>query len=183
MIYWFGWIILLAGSILVFRLFVHRDYQQNGKLSWFSAFLETLVFASHANLYYLYLPVPWPQLPPLPDQGFLSIVWLGLMILGGILTLGFMAFLGIKKSLGQSSKALRQTGPYRWSRNPQILAYYLVIICFALLYPSLESAGWVLLYAIIAHIMVRTEEEHLLNVFGITYQEYCERVPRYFLFF
>jgi protein-S-isoprenylcysteine O-methyltransferase Ste14 len=26
---------------------------------------------------------------------------------------------------------------------------------------------------------VRTEEEHLLDVFGEEYKQYCERVPRY----
>ena len=36
-----------------------------------------------------------------------------------------------------------------------------------------------LLLAIILHVMIVTEEEHLRAVFGEDYRRYCERVPRY----
>jgi protein-S-isoprenylcysteine O-methyltransferase Ste14 len=177
--YWFGWVIVLVGASLIFRLIVRQDYLIKGRLTWISTLLEILIFAGHANLYYLFLPTPWPDLPPLPDQGLSSCFWLGIMILGGMLTLGFMAYLGFSTAFGGKADELRQSGPYKWSRNPQLLAYYLVVIGFAFLYPSLESAAWVLLYGIISHIMIKTEEEHLLNVYGSSYQEYCARVPRY----
>lgn len=182
MTYWLVWLFVLIFSILVFRLAVRRDYLRNGKLSWFSIILELLIFAGHANLYYLFLDLPWPELPPLPEYGAWGMLLLILMTLGGILTLSFMAYLGFITAFGQKANELRQTGPYSWSRNPQILAYYLVVISFFLIYPCLESAAWVLLYGIIAHIMIKTEEEHLLNVFGASYQEYCDRVPRYIRF-
>lgn len=94
-----------------------------------------------------------------------------------------MGYLGFNVSLGQGSNRVRQSGPYRWSRNPQILAYSLIVIGLASLYPSLEAAGWVLVYAVIAQLMVLTEEEHLKNLFGEAYQTYCDRVPRYFSIF
>ena len=71
-------------------------------------------FAGHANLYYLYLPLPWPQLPPLPDHGLLSYVWLGLMILGGILTLGSMVYLGFIRSFGQSKEGTLEYYKESW---------------------------------------------------------------------
>jgi protein-S-isoprenylcysteine O-methyltransferase Ste14 len=36
-----------------------------------------------------------------------------------------------------------------------------------------------LMYRAIAHMMVLTEEEHLLDVYDEEYERYCERVPRY----
>jgi protein-S-isoprenylcysteine O-methyltransferase Ste14 len=178
--YWLGWVIVLIGAILVFRLIVRRDYLINGKLSWFSSFLECLIFAALANLPYLYSSVPWPSLPGMPNNQFWSYISLGIIILGVLLVLGFMSYLGIMTALGLNVSTLRQTGPYQSSRNPQILAFYVVVLGFFFLYPSPESAAWVLLYGIISHIMIKTEEEHLLNVFGSSYQEYCSRVPRYF---
>ena len=182
MVFWLYWAILLIIAILVFRLPIRQDYLKNGKLSWFSTILELLILASHANLFYLSSDLPWPELPPLPEIGAWRYILLGLMLLGGILTLIFMAYLGFVAAFGQKTNELRQSGPYRWTRNPQLLAYSVVVIGFALLYPSLESAAWVLLYGIISHIMIKTEEEHLLNVFGTSYLEYCDRVPRYIRF-
>ncbi len=182
MVFWAGSLLMLLAAFLVFRVFVRREYLNKGKLSPLAAVLETLVFALHANMPYLFLPVKWPALPPLPINPVHSWISLGITSLGIILSLGFMGYLGFKVSLGQESNQVRQTGPYRWSRNPQILAYGLIVIGLASLYPSLESAGWVLVYAVIAQLMALTEEEHLKNRFGEAYQTYCDRVPRYFQF-
>ena len=183
MMFWAGSLLMLLAAFLVFRFFVHRDYQSKGKLTWLSAGLETLIFALHANMPYLFLPAKWPAFPPLPSNRLHSGVSLGIMSLGVILTLGSMWNLRFKTSLGQGSKEMHQSGLYRWTRNPQILAYSLVVVGFAALFPSLESAGWLLVYAVIANLMVLTEEEHLKKHFGEVYQAYCDRVPRYFSFF
>jgi protein-S-isoprenylcysteine O-methyltransferase Ste14 len=61
-----------------------------------------------------------------------------------------------------------------------VLSCALIVIGYALLWPTWHSLGWVLLYALIAHVMVITEEEHLRGVHGEAYLRYCQRVPRYF---
>jgi protein-S-isoprenylcysteine O-methyltransferase Ste14 len=179
MLYWIGAICLLLVSFLVFWVFFRRDYQTKGKLSPLSLLLGILVLTLHANFPYLFLPVQWPGFPALPTNPIHTWISLSIMTMGGISTLGCMGYLSFSTTLGQGSKVLRQTGPYRWTRNPQILAYGLVVVGFASLYPSLESGGWILLYAVIAHMMVITEEEHLRYTFGDSYQAYCAQVPRY----
>jgi protein-S-isoprenylcysteine O-methyltransferase Ste14 len=74
---------------------------------------------------------------------------------------------------------LTKKGPYRISRNPQILSGYLLIIGTSLQRPSLYSLGWVLMYALITHWMIATEEEHLARIYGEEYEKYCLEVPRY----
>ena len=74
---------------------------------------------------------------------------------------------------------LRQTGFYRFSRNPQVLAFLVAMIGYGLLWPTWQHAGSVVLIAALAHMMVLTEEEHLLDVLGEEYERYCQRVPRY----
>ncbi|MFQ6113224.1 MAG: methyltransferase family protein [bacterium] len=84
------------------------------------------------------------------------------------------------RAIGQKVDVLIQSGPYRYTRNPQIIACSIAVIGSILIWPSWHSVGWVVLFAIIAHIMVLTEEEHLRNVFGDEYEKYCNSVPRYF---
>jgi protein-S-isoprenylcysteine O-methyltransferase Ste14 len=71
-----------------------------------------------------------------------------------------------------------QAGCYRISRNPQVLGCFLFGIGFAVLWPSWYALGWVMLYVVIAHMMVHSEEEHLCNTYGEEYVNYSERVPR-----
>ena len=87
--------------------------------------------------------------------------------------------LGVRKTMGQKAEVLAQVGLYRMSRNPQILGGGLAVVGIAVLWPSWYALGWVVLYGVVGHMMVLTEEEHLRNVHGEKYERYCERVPRY----
>jgi protein-S-isoprenylcysteine O-methyltransferase Ste14 len=49
----------------------------------------------------------------------------------------------------------------------------------ALLWPSWYALGWVILWMVMFHLMVLSEEEHLRNIYGEEYHQYCEKVPRY----
>jgi protein-S-isoprenylcysteine O-methyltransferase Ste14 len=171
---------LLIFAYFVLRVVVRRDYRQLGRLSWGAAALETAVFALHANLSYGFLSARWPALPRLPPINSLrTVVGLALVGLGLIATLTAMVTLGVRRLFGLQGTGLEQSGFYRFSRNPQIVAYGLMLSGFALLWPSLPALIWLLLYAPIAHLMVRTEEEHLQRLYRPAYTYYCQRVPRY----
>jgi protein-S-isoprenylcysteine O-methyltransferase Ste14 len=92
-----------------------------------------------------------------------------------------MSWFGIKRAFGIHIDGLKEEGPYQISRNPQILGGYLLVIGTSLQWPSLYSLCWILLYAIITHWMVITEEEHLRRIYGEEYEEYCSKVPRYLI--
>ena len=179
MLYWIGIVFTFLAAYLIFRVVVRRDFLQRGSLGVLATSLEFVVFALHANLPYLYLGVPWPALPPLPDSTLLSILGVSISGLGLLATLVIMAHLGYGTTIGQKPGEVRQTGPYRWTRNPPLLSYGVMLLGLGVLYPSIRTAAWVLLYAAIAHLMVVTEEEHLYNQFGFRYEEYCSQVPRY----
>lgn len=171
--------LMILLSYLVFRGMVRRDYRRAGRLSSVSTLLECLVFGLHANLSYTFLPARWPALPSLPGNEFHSAVGLGILAIGIVTTLWSMISLGLRKALGQQTEGLYRSGFYQYSRNPQIVLYGLVVIGVAFLWPSVYGLGWVLIYGAIAHMMVRTEEEHLGRIFGSEYKHYCEEVPRY----
>lgn len=182
MIYWIGILVVFLISLLVFRVLVRRDYLQRGSLSLFSTLLEFLIFGAHANLPYLYLSTPWPRMPPPPENILQLVSGLAVSALGLLATLAIMAHLGFSISVGDQPDQLRQTGPYRWSRNPQLLTYGVLLLGFVILYPSWQAVIWLALYGAISHVMILTEEEHLVNIFREEYQNYCRKVPRYIRF-
>jgi protein-S-isoprenylcysteine O-methyltransferase Ste14 len=40
-------------------------------------------------------------------------------------------------------------------------------------------AGWLVLFATMANLMILAEEEHLHKIYGEEYERYCKQVPRY----
>jgi len=181
MLYWIGIVITLLVAFLTFRVVVRRDYLQKGKLGTLAVILEFVVFALHANVIYLHLSVPWPLLPPAPENPVQLYLGAVICIIGLLTTLAIMAHLGFSTTVGQKPGEVRQSGPYRWTRNPQLLTYGVMLLGLGIMYPSLQTAAWILLFAAIGNLMVITEEEHLSNLFGEKYDEYCSKVPRFII--
>jgi protein-S-isoprenylcysteine O-methyltransferase Ste14 len=167
--------LLLAAAILIFGR-VRRDYHASGKLTPFSTFLEVLIFFLHGSASYAFLDSNLSHIHRTSPLFFLSIVC---MLLGVVLVAIALGRLGMGESVGQRVSGLQQSGLYRYSRNPQIVAYGLVVIGYALLWPAWSGLVWVGLYLAIAHLMVRTEEEHLRRAYGAAYERYCAETPRY----
>ena len=170
--------ILILFSFLVFRIVVRNDYLKKSKLSPLSYFLEFVVFAVHANLMYLFIPVKWPDLPSLPEDLTLKILFLVILCLGLVILLIAWFGLGSKRSFGQDKNKLNTSGIYKYSRNPQLVGYGIILIRFALLYISWYSLGWFVQYLIISYLMIGSEEEFLNLRYGKEYEKYFSDVPR-----
>jgi protein-S-isoprenylcysteine O-methyltransferase Ste14 len=167
--------LLLIAAHLIFRR-VGRDYERQGELTSFSSFLEVLIFALHGMASYLFLDSNLGRVRLGSPVTILAIM----AMVAGLALLGVaMGGLGMKRSVGQEVTVLTDSGLYRWSRNPQIVAYGLFITGYALLWPSWSGAVWVVVYWLIGHTMVLTEEAHLNRVHGQAYAAYCSRTPRY----
>jgi protein-S-isoprenylcysteine O-methyltransferase Ste14 len=170
---------LLLFGFLLFRVLARRDYLNEGKLTLTTSFLEFVIFAFHANMIYLFIPVNWPQLPPLSENTAICICSKCLIIIGLAIVFGAMIPLGYNRTMGLKSHKLQTSGLYKFTRNPQVLGYYIVLFGFAVSYPSLYTAGWILLFCFIGHIMITTEEEYLRKIYRERYEYYCKEVPRY----
>jgi len=179
MLFGMGFVVTLLFAWLVYRVIVRRDYLHQGALSLPAKASEFLVFGLHANLPYLYLSTPWPLLPPFPNSPLQLVLGLALFAVGLLATLVMMTQLGFKTTMGNQPDQLQRIGPYRWCRNPQLLSYGLMLIGCVILYPSWQAAAWLVLYGAIARLMVQTEEEHLGNLFGVEFEDYCRQTPRF----
>ncbi len=168
-------VVLLGMGALVFRRF-GRDYERIASLSRLSVLLGLLILVLHAASSYIYLDSRLSTVDTSSPLFGLSLV----LIIGGlVLLLTSMGRLGGKKTIGQNTSGLYCAHMYRHSRNPQVLFYGLVVVGYALLWPSWQGVIWVLVYAGLAHMMVRVEEDHLKRKYGKEYVEYCEYTPRY----
>jgi len=174
--YFISAFLLLLVGFVTFRVLVRRDYRERGRLSPLSVFLEYAVFFAWGTFTWF----DWSAATSITEVGPVVrlIAWI-LIIVGVGVTLIAMARLGIRRLHGLDSEALEGSGLYSLTRNPQIVASGLAVVGYAMYWPSWHTAGWVVLYLVICHMMVLTEEEHLRRVFGEQYKEYCERVPRY----
>ena len=171
-------VILLLSSFLVFRVIVRNDYLKNSKLSPVSYSLEFIVFAAHANLLYLFVPVKWPDLPSLPENLTLKIFFLGILCLGLVILIIAWFGLGSGRSFGQDKNKLNTRGIYKYSRNPQLVGYGIILLGFALLFISWYTLGWFVQYLVISYFMIRSEEEFLNLRYGEEYKKYCSAVSR-----
>jgi len=175
-LYLFSAFIILLAAFFIFRKVVRCDYYRKGQLTPISTFLEILIFFLFGASAYIFVPSDWPQvhISPIP----MTIGWIFIPI-GLAIMLIAMGGLGLRRSLGQEVNMLKQGGLYRITRNPQILGCGLALVGLVVLWPSWYVVGWVIQYAIITHMMVLTEEEHLRAIHGQVYVQYCKRVPRY----
>ena len=78
-----------------------------------------------------------------------------------------------------AGNGFRQTGVYRFSRNPMYVSYYVVFLGCALLNQSLLLLILVLIFQVSGHWLVLAEERWCLKQFGGPYRQYQKRVRRY----
>ena len=112
---------------------------------------------------------------------FLKWVALCLWTSGFILLFSGRFELGSSFRIGRAkeSTGLREDGLFSMSRNPMYLGVYTTLLA-AILYtpnPVLLLVGVFIVFA--HHKIVLAEEEHLRNIFGEEYRDYCRRVRRY----
>jgi protein-S-isoprenylcysteine O-methyltransferase Ste14 len=170
---------LLIAGLVVLRIIARRSYRASGRLSPLVSLIQALFFFVYGGFPALYLQEDWPAVHV---NTWLHAVGLSFIIVGlGLLFYG-MLHLGFDRSIGRGSQALERRGLYRYSRNPQALACGVYVAGFTFLWPSGYALGWALLYPVLIHSMVLTEEEHLLRLYGQDYADYCWHVPRYLYF-
>jgi len=171
-------VFLLTGAYLVFHRVVARDYQEKGRLGWLASLLQLGVFFAFFCFPYLYMPKEWAW-DWLPNGTWNRLVALTLVSIGMVLAFGTMFWFGLGRAFGLTAKGLVTTGLYRYSRNPQMVGGWLMVIGVFFYLPSLYNLGWVGFWAFIGHWMVTNEEVFLRRVYGEEYVLYCKKTPRY----
>ena len=168
----------LLFAYFIFRVIIKRDYKNHLRLSSISYLLEILVFAIHANLFYLTIPTKWPNLPLLPENQDIRIVSAIIFGIGVIILLISWFGLGTKRSLGIGKNELQTGGLYKYSRNPQLVGYGLMLAACSIIFFSYLTLIWFLLFLMTSYFMIKSEEEFLEQKYNEEYLDYCSQVPR-----
>jgi len=172
--------LLPAAGFLVFRRVVARAYLITGRLHPPASLLQLAVFAGFFSFPYLYMPSEWAW-DWLPNGTWNRMVALILVASGMVLAFGTMGWFGIRRAFGLQVGGLQRAGPYHFSRNPQMVGGWLMVLGVVFYRPSVYAAGWVLIWVLLGRWMITSEEEHLRGVFGEEYEQYCRDTPRYLL--
>jgi len=180
-IYFLAVALLTAFTFVSFRVAVRREYQRRGRLTFLISLLEVLVIVLYLGFPYLYNPPEWvtPWSHKVPVSEPLRTIGRVCIAVGLVLSVGTGLWFGLLRAFGVQVKGLIQNGPYRVTRNPQLVFFSPVVLGCVVLWPSWYAVGWAALYGFVLHTMILTEEEHLRAVFGEEYARYCRRVPRY----
>jgi len=122
---------------------------------------------------------------PLPVPYATTVRGLGAaMVVGGLL-LGSVALFRLLRahtsvSPHRSSTALVVDGPYRFTRNPIYLGFFLIYLGFTFI----AGTAWGLVLCplvplVVNHLIIGAEERHLQAKFEREYEEYRSRVRRW----
>ena len=154
-------------------LYARWEYRKRGKLSMLGlALVCAMLFVPNLILEY----ATTYEMP----STFLD--YAGVIIAGfgiGLMLVSVFAFRSMSKIFCLDPGKLTTVGPYRWSRNPQYVGWFLFVIGFSLNDWSLWCLADLIVIAIILHLLVLVEDEHLRRTFGEQYVEFCRKIPRY----
>ena len=101
-----------------------------------------------------------------------------LFVVGGYLALGGVFTLGAERTYGYEGE-LVESGPYRFSRNPQYVGAVLSFVELNLICNSTPGLAATLIASVWLLLLPFAEEPWLREKLGARYEEYAARVPRY----
>lgn len=108
----------------------------------------------------------------------------GIML--GILAVVFFAAATItmknswRVGIPEEKTALVTNGIYKWSRNPAFVGFDLLYLSICLLFFNIPLFVISIWAAVMLHLQVLQEEEHMKKMFGEDYINYMEHTFRYF---
>ena len=76
--------------------------------------------------------------------------------------------------------SLVTNGIYRWSRNPAFVGFDLLYVSISLMFFNIPLVIVSLWAAVMLHLQILQEEEHMLKMFGTEYEDYTKHTLRYF---
>lgn len=154
-------------------LYGRWEYRQRGKMTILGmALLSAMLFVPNLVLHYA---TTYEMPSTLLDFVGVLIGSIGI----ALCLISIAAFRSVHKVFGIDAGKMTKAGPYRWSRNPQYVGWFLFLFGFALNDWSWWCLAALVTVAISLHLLVLVEEEHLLRTFGEPYIEFCRQVPRY----
>jgi protein-S-isoprenylcysteine O-methyltransferase Ste14 len=175
--------VIVSGILVVLGLYVlletKRTYEKGKTLAKGLSTGWWTVDTVHCSLVILSsLYSVWRM--PINKEGTLvgGSVTLGVGVI--VMLAGMIEFHSIQRISGLDTSQLVTTSIYQWSRNPQYLGWFLVLLGISFVGRSGLSLFYTVIAIILFHFYItRVEEPYLERIFEEKYLLYKERTPRY----
>jgi protein-S-isoprenylcysteine O-methyltransferase Ste14 len=177
-VYCASFVLVTLRGYLILRRNAGDSYRQHQGLSNLSLFLSCSIWGVFFSFPSLYSPYDWVWSWS-REVHVVRLLSACLVTIGLLSILISVTSLGALRTLGHETDLLRTAGPYRYTRNPQLVSGALIVLGYAILRPSAYAVGWAILYGILTHMMVIAEEEHLSAALGEEYDNYRTTTLRY----
>lgn len=158
---------------------IKTTYQEKGTFS------NKLLYSWYAMWAFHHIPVvlaSWFGVWLIPvDRTLGQIGGLILFLVGvALLPAGMIELRSLRRSTGQDISKLITTGIYRWSRNPQFVGWFLMLLGVSIAGRSGCALALTFAFMVVLHLYtVRLAEPYLENVYGEEYRRYLLSTSRY----
>lgn len=166
----------LGGVVALWR--APTEFSEQGRISpitvaaVFVAFIGTIT-CTFVAAWYGYWPIQIPGVLAIAAGGALAGIGAAIYLTARI------QFRSYKLAWGLSSDRLVTNGIYRYSRNPQLVGWALILLGIATLNRSGAALLLATLFCVSCLIYVPVEERFLERRHGAGYRQYKRIVPRY----
>jgi protein-S-isoprenylcysteine O-methyltransferase Ste14 len=129
---------------------------------------------------------PWLGLPEAArNPAVLGLRLLAAMLGAGCFLLTAACWVRMGKSWSMAvvpgeKTELVQTGPYALVRHPIYALSITLMLCSALVIPTVPMIGVAMVHVLFMTLKARSEEQSLLEAHGTSYADYCRRTGRFF---
>jgi protein-S-isoprenylcysteine O-methyltransferase Ste14 len=168
--------LLLSSVYLVWK--VQAEYTSRQNLAQSTAAAVWIWYVLHAALTAY---VAWRSIWPLALNRLLAIVAGSLLSIAGltVAAAGILHLRSLQRMSGRATDELVTSGIYGWSRNPQNVGWFLVLLGVSVIGRSAGAIVLLALFALTLHFyIVYVEEPYLEEVFGDAYRRYRSTTPR-----
>lgn len=157
---------------------VEQDYERKGRLSRGSSALVWVLYLMHVGLTVSASMRPSRPLPV--DRKTASAFGASVAVSGlALCAAAIREFRSFRQMSALETGQLVKTGPYRYTRNPQVVGWGLALLGAALAGRSVKALILVGFFVVVHRLHAPTEERHLERTFGEENRRYRTEVPRF----
>ena len=150
-----------------------HDYRKHGRCTAFGFISVLFMFFMPQLMLDRAIVYAWPDSPL--DYAGLAVC----VVMWTLCLVACVDFRSARKVLCLDAGQLTVRGLYRFSRNPQYVGWGVGVIGYAVTGWTVQCLIGLGLFAVMVHLFILIEEEHLRRTFGEEFTAFCRKVPRY----